>query len=80
MAKRLDSEMVYLSCDVTNQDKLRALVKDIGEKEGRIDVCVAAAGIIGPPDGCPTEDYPADNFRKVRRRICASLSAFDIPD
>jgi NAD(P)-dependent dehydrogenase (short-subunit alcohol dehydrogenase family) len=69
MAKRLGTSMTYVSCDVTHQERLSELVQDIGEREGGIHVCVAAAGIIGPPNGCPTQDYPADNFRKVSGRL-----------
>ena len=35
----------------------------IGDKEGRLDVCVAAAGILKPDIDCL--EYPAETFKQV---------------
>ena len=37
--------------------------KQIGDKEVRLDACVAAAGILKSHTDCLT--YPADQFRQV---------------
>ena len=37
--------------------------KDIGDREGSMDVCVAAAGILKPAAPCLT--YPAKDFQDV---------------
>lgn len=38
--------------------------QDIGDKEGRMDACVAAAGILRSHTDCL--EYPAAQFREVR--------------
>lgn len=38
--------------------------QDIGDKEGRLDACVAAAGVLKAHTDCLT--YPAAQFREVR--------------
>jgi NAD(P)-dependent dehydrogenase (short-subunit alcohol dehydrogenase family) len=53
----------YVSGNVTDQPAMWSTVEDIVKKEGRIDVCVANAGILR---GAECLDYPADEFRKVR--------------
>ena len=37
----------------------------IGDTEGRMDVCIAAAGILKSHTDCL--EYPAEQFREVRR-------------
>jgi len=53
----------YVSVDVTDQKVIREKVEKIGEKEGRMDVCVAAAGILHGPVDCL--DYDAKDFERV---------------
>ncbi|KAF8879064.1 sorbose reductase sou1 [Infundibulicybe gibba] len=48
--------------DVTNQEAMWQIVRDIVEKEGRIDVCMANAGIF---QGEECLEYPADQFKKL---------------
>jgi short chain dehydrogenase len=48
--------------DVTDQKKVWNTVARIGDKEGRVDVGVAAAGIL---HGAPTLEYEAEDFQKV---------------
>ncbi|KAF8879066.1 hypothetical protein BD779DRAFT_1474527 [Infundibulicybe gibba] len=52
----------YASGDVTNQEVMWQVVRDIVKKEGRIDVCVANAGIL---QGEECLDYPADKFKQL---------------
>lgn len=53
----------YRKADVTNVEGMAAVVHEIAEKHGRLDVCVANAGILGPVVDC--HEYPADWFRKI---------------
>ncbi|KZT06102.1 sorbose reductase sou1 [Laetiporus sulphureus 93-53] len=53
----------YVSADVRDQEALWKIGESIGEKEGRMDVCIAAAGIIKPDHDCL--DYPAQTFQDV---------------
>jgi len=48
--------------DVTDQKRVWAKVAEIGDKEGRVDVGIAAAGIL---DGAPVLEYEADDFQKI---------------
>ncbi|TFY83536.1 hypothetical protein EWM64_g481 [Hericium alpestre] len=54
----------YISADVTDQKKMWDLAEKIGDREGRMDVCIACAGILPPDKDCL--EYPAEGFRKVR--------------
>ncbi|KAH9848948.1 sorbose reductase sou1 [Lenzites betulinus] len=53
----------YLSADVTDQEAMWKLGETIGSREGRMDVCIAAAGILKGDMDCL--DYPAKQFRQV---------------
>jgi Enoyl-(Acyl carrier protein) reductase len=59
--------MEYVAADVTDQGRMWELGQKIGDKEGRMDVCVAAAGIAKPQMDCLT--YPEEDFRKVREAV-----------
>lgn len=48
------------------QDAMWKLGETIGDREGRMDVCVAAAGILKGDHDCLS--YPAKRFQEVRRR------------
>ncbi|TFK92498.1 sorbose reductase sou1 [Polyporus arcularius HHB13444] len=52
----------YIKGDVRDQEAMWKIGEEIGDREGRMDVCVAAAGIliIGP-----SLDYSAQDFQKV---------------
>ncbi|KAF8341362.1 uncharacterized protein EI90DRAFT_2905810 [Cantharellus anzutake] len=56
-------KLEYINGDVTDQMTIRAEVEKIGMKEGRFDVCVAAAGILGP--STPALELDAREFEKV---------------
>ncbi|KAJ6609090.1 hypothetical protein B0H10DRAFT_2065899 [Mycena sp. CBHHK59/15] len=52
----------YVSGDVTDQNGMWAIVESIVEREGRIDICMANAGIL---HGGECLAYPAEEFRRV---------------
>ncbi|KAF7797962.1 hypothetical protein EIP86_009169 [Pleurotus ostreatoroseus] len=54
----------YVQGDVTDQKRMWKIAEDIGDKEDRLDVCFAGAG-IAPLDSVDCLDYPADVMRRV---------------
>ncbi|KAH7915985.1 hypothetical protein BJ138DRAFT_1140437 [Hygrophoropsis aurantiaca] len=58
-----NSRLEYISADVRDQTGLWAKVEEVADKEGRMDVCVAAAGILKEHTNCL--DYPASQFKEV---------------
>ena len=60
--KSLNGRLEYISADVTNQTMMWAKAEDIAKSEGRLDICVANAGILR---GADCLDYPADEFQQV---------------
>ncbi|KAF9478946.1 NAD(P)-binding protein [Pholiota conissans] len=52
----------YATCDVTKQDAVWALVNKIADKEGRLDICVACAGILRSAE---VLEYKAADFQKI---------------
>jgi len=52
----------YVCADVTDQAGIWDVFQQIGDKEGRMDVCVAAAGIL---QGADCLEYPEAEFQKV---------------
>jgi len=63
-AERLGNgaKLRYLDADVTDQERMFDILEKIGDRYGRVDVCVAAAGIL---QGYHCLEYPAEEFRKV---------------
>jgi NAD(P)-dependent dehydrogenase (short-subunit alcohol dehydrogenase family) len=57
------SRLEYLSIDVTDQKVVWAAGEEIGSKEGRMDVCIACAGILRSHTDCL--EYPAEQFNEV---------------
>ncbi|KAH9483742.1 Sorbose reductase sou1 [Psilocybe cubensis] len=57
------SRLEYASIDVRDQQAQWDKAKEIGDKEGRMDVCIAAAGILKTHTDCLT--YPAQQFKDV---------------
>ncbi|KAJ3523782.1 hypothetical protein NMY22_g11286 [Coprinellus aureogranulatus] len=53
----------YVQVDVTDQEGVWERVKEIGDREGRMEVCVAAAGILKAHTDCLR--YPAGQFKEV---------------
>lgn len=56
------ARLEYAAVDVTDQRAVWDIVEKIAAKEGRLDVCVAAAGILR---GEECLDYPAEEFQKL---------------
>jgi NAD(P)-dependent dehydrogenase (short-subunit alcohol dehydrogenase family) len=54
----------YVSGDVRDQKAMWKIGEEIGDREGRMDVCVAAAGILRSHMDCL--EYPAEEFEEVR--------------
>jgi hypothetical protein len=57
------SRLEYVSADVRDQKNIWEKVKVIGDRERRMDVCIAAAGILKSHTDCLT--YPAEQFKEV---------------
>jgi len=53
----------YVSADVRDQEGMWTKAKEIGDRERRMDVCIASAGISKKPSGCL--EYPAAAFQEV---------------
>jgi hypothetical protein len=57
------SRLEYVCGNVTDQKGMWGEVKDIGDREGRMDICIAAAGIADGHTDCL--DYPAEQLKQV---------------
>ncbi|KAF8061491.1 hypothetical protein FPV67DRAFT_282270 [Lyophyllum atratum] len=53
----------YVSADVRDQGGMWDRAREIGDREGRVDVCVAAAGVLKAHTDCL--EYPAEQFQQV---------------
>ena len=54
----------YVCADVRDQKAMWKIGEEIGDREGRMDVCVAAAGILKAHTDCL--EYPGGEFEEVR--------------
>lgn len=61
----------YMSADVTDQAGMRNRAEEVVRREGRLDICVANAGVLQEVDCL---EYPAEDFRKVCRRVTRLVS------
>ncbi len=61
----------YISADVTDQRAMWKIGEEIGDREGRMDVCIAAAGILKAHTDCL--EYPGEEFEEVRLFVSSSL-------
>jgi len=61
--KGFKGRLEYISVDVRNQKAVWKIGEEIGDREGRMDFCVAAAGILKSETGC-LEDK-AEDFEEV---------------
>ncbi|CAA7267653.1 unnamed protein product [Cyclocybe aegerita] len=57
------SKLEYVSIDVRDQKAVWDKGKEIGDKEQRMDFCIAAAGILKSHTDCLT--YPSEQFKEV---------------
>lgn len=55
----------YVRADVRDQQAMWREAEKIGDQEGRLDVCIAAAGVAKSHKDCLT--YPAEEFKEVSR-------------
>lgn len=55
--------MEYISADVTNQKMMWDIAEKIGDKEGRVDICIAGAAILGKEADCL--EYSDENMQQV---------------
>ncbi|KAI1784650.1 sorbose reductase sou1 [Ganoderma leucocontextum] len=55
----------YISQDVTGQEAMWKIGERIGDREGRMDVCVAAAGTLSPGGNTSALDYSGELFQSV---------------
>ncbi|KAI8998859.1 sorbose reductase sou1 [Trametes punicea] len=58
-----EGRLRYVSADARDQAAMWRIGDEIGEREGRMDVCVAAAGILKSHTDCL--EYPAKQFQEV---------------
>ncbi|GJE97171.1 sorbose reductase [Phanerochaete sordida] len=63
-----DARLDYISADTTNQQLMWKVAEKIGDQEGRLDFCVAAAGVNKPEYDCL--DYPDNVWSEVMRVNC----------
>lgn len=62
------SSLTYHPTDVTDQSRISSLVIDqIAREEGRLDLCVAAAGILGPAEGESCLTYSKKDWERVMK-------------
>ena len=71
-----EGRLEYFSADVRDQEAMWKLGETIGNREGRMDACVAAAGVLKTHTDCLR--YPAKQFQEVsqtnaRRALCAPV-------
>lgn len=64
-APKLGTTMGYIKADVTSQSEISRVIQGIAEKHGRLDACVAAAGILGPTETSAL-DLSVEDFKKVQ--------------
>ncbi|GJE97088.1 sorbose reductase sou1 [Phanerochaete sordida] len=58
-----EGRLEYVTGDTTDQAAMWKIGQDIGDREGRMDACVAAAGVLKSHTDCL--EYPAAQFRQV---------------
>lgn len=61
--KNKSARLEYISANVTDQKRMWAIAQEIGDKEKRMDICIAAAGV--PSKHIPCLDYPEDAMRRI---------------
>jgi len=57
-------ESLALTCDVTDDEQVRAMVDAVAGHFGGIDILVNTAGGTGPIE-TPAHDYPVEEFRRI---------------
>jgi NAD(P)-dependent dehydrogenase (short-subunit alcohol dehydrogenase family) len=70
--ERRRGRMEYVRGDVTDPKQMKEIVEKIKHEQGRLDVCVACAGILNDGDSI---QFPPDEFTKARFPFCDSKAA-----
>lgn len=72
-----EGRLEYVSANVSDQQAIWKVGQDIGDREGRLDICIAAAGIVKGSVDCL--EYSDATFREVSRdhRILRELTNGD---
>jgi NAD(P)-dependent dehydrogenase (short-subunit alcohol dehydrogenase family) len=73
----IGARLEYISVDVTDQQKVWKVAAEIGDREKRMDVCVAAAGILKAHTDCL--HYPAEQFKQVCVRASRQVQGSNAP-
>ncbi|MCX8177986.1 MAG: glucose 1-dehydrogenase [Candidatus Bathyarchaeota archaeon] len=60
--EQLGRKAMAISCDVTNPEEVKSMVKQVVDNFGRIDILVTYAGINMPK---PAEEYPLEDWKRV---------------
>ncbi|PFH48952.1 hypothetical protein AMATHDRAFT_148726 [Amanita thiersii Skay4041] len=60
--KRKKGELRYVSGDVTNQQQMWSIAQKIADEQGRLDICVANAGVLR---GMDCLQWPAEDFKQL---------------
>ena len=58
-----EGRLEYVSADVRDQEAMWKVGETVGDREGRMDVCVAAAGVLKTHTDCL--EYPRAQFQDV---------------
>lgn len=70
--RRLGTSLEYRRADISDSLRATAILEEIANNnDGRVDVLIAAAGILG--DEHDVEAYPAESFRKVMDINCGGV-------
>ena len=62
-----EGRLEYISADVRDQEAMWAVGELIGAREGRMDACVAAAGVLKSHTDCL--EYPRQQFQEVSWQV-----------
>ena len=71
-----ESRLEYVSADVRDQEAMWKVGETVGDREGRMDVCVAAAGVLKTHTDCL--EYPRAQFQDVSVSV-SSVVAWWLP-
>ena len=72
-----EGRLEYISADVRDQEAMWKIGETIGSREGRMDACVAAAGVL-PKSDISCLDYTAKQFRQVGGFMCRRIDPYTI--
>ncbi|CAE6454037.1 unnamed protein product [Rhizoctonia solani] len=70
VSESFKDKVEYVCGDVTEQQNMWQKIQEIAEKEGRLDFCVAAAGVVSTK---PCLEFKAEDFEKTMNVNCNGL-------